>query len=489
MASMETGDGYRGRGGGRGGRGGGRGGGYRDDNWGTGGGRNGGRGGGYSDGGGYTNGGGGRGGRGGGRGYSGYDAGYYEGGRGGGGGGRSGGGGGGYNNQSYNQNFYQGGRSQGARGRGYWGGRGGGGRGRGRGRSDGGGGGGGGGDRQAQAQREPPPVDLDFVAELKGHSKKVTSVLMDEASGQLFTGSHDGSVRVWSCTTGQCTSTVPVGGEVTCMLLFAGFLFVGLKTKAGAGQVKCWNTATNQEYLMEGHIGAVQALAAAGDMLFSAGQDASLRVWKLDAASGQWGCVAVLKVEQGGHRAPISCLWASHPFLFSADYLGTLKVWDLAAGVVRQTVEKAHSGTDVPCITDLTVWEGHIVSASLDGLIKIWEPADPASGLIINPTPIFSFPEQEQGQRDANLSGILSLCGVPDAQNRCVLMASYNGERCIRLWELPSFEPRGTLTDVNNARAMAGSASAQLVFSGDEHGRVKVWKWKAVGPGGFPITA
>ena len=72
--------------------------------------------------------------------------------------------------------------------------------------------------------------------------------------------------------------------------------------------------------------GAVQALAAAGDMLFSAGQDQSLRVWKLDAPSNQWQCVAVLKVEQGGHRAPISCLWASHPFLFSADYLGTLKV-------------------------------------------------------------------------------------------------------------------------------------------------------------------
>lgn len=112
-------------------------------------------------------------------------------------------------------------------------------------------------------------------------------------------------------------------------------------------------------------------------------------------------------------------------------------------------------------------------------------------------------------------------------QNRCVLMASYNGERCIRLWELPSFEvggaaaclvrtrspqashvrppldakpltkyglnrcappqARGTIGDVNNARAMAGSAAAQLVFSGDEHGRVKVWKWKAIGPGGFPL--
>ncbi|EFN55265.1 hypothetical protein CHLNCDRAFT_134174 [Chlorella variabilis] len=425
MASMETGDGYRGRGRGRGG---GRGGYQRDDGWYGGGGGGGGRGGRSN----YNSGGGG------GRApYSSYsDGGYYDG-----GGGRArGGAAGGRDGPS---------------------------------------------DRQAAAQREPAPNDLEFVAELKGHTRKVTSVLMDEATGQLFTGSHDGTVRVWSCTTGQCTSTVQVGGEVACMLVFAGFLFVGIKTKAGAGQVKAWNMATNQEYLMEGHVGAVQALAAAGDMLFSAGQDASLRVWKLDAASNQWQCVAVLKVEQGGHRAPISCLWASHPFLFSADYLGTLKVWDLTTGTVRQTVDKAHSGSDVPCITDLTVWEGHIVSASLDGLIKIWEPADPATGLILNPTPIFTFPEQascrgrghecvqEPGQRDTSLSGILALCGVPDAQNRCVLMASYNGERCIRMWELPSFEARGTLGDVNNARAMAGSATAQLVFSGDEHGRVK----------------
>ena len=64
------------------------------------------------------------------------------------------------------------------------------------------------------------------------------------------------------------------------------------------------------------------------------------------------------------------------------------------AGAVRQTVEQAHSSCDVPCITGLTVWEGHLVSASLDGLIKIWEPADPATGLILNPTPVFTFPEQ-----------------------------------------------------------------------------------------------
>ena len=35
------------------------------------------------------------------------------------------------------------------------------------------------------------------------HLPQVTSVLMDESSGQLFTGSFDGTVRVWSCTTGE----------------------------------------------------------------------------------------------------------------------------------------------------------------------------------------------------------------------------------------------------------------------------------------------
>lgn len=46
------------------------------------------------------------------------------------------------------------------------------------------------------------------------------------------------------------------------------------------------------------------------------------------------------------------------------------------------------------------VWEGHIVSASLDGLIKIWEPADPSTGLVVNPQPIFTFPEQVGGIKE-----------------------------------------------------------------------------------------
>jgi hypothetical protein len=48
-----------------------------------------------------------------------------------------------------------------------------------------------------------------------------------------------------------------------------------------------------------------------------------------------------------------------------------MQVWDLSSGQCVQTLEKAHSGTSHPAIRGLLVWEGHLVSSSLDGLIKV----------------------------------------------------------------------------------------------------------------------
>ena len=71
----------------------------------------------------------------------------------------------------------------------------------------------------------------------------------------MLTACHDATVRVWSCSTGECTSTVQVGGEVDSMLIEGGFLFVGVKTTAGQGLIKVWAMATNQESTLEGHTG------------------------------------------------------------------------------------------------------------------------------------------------------------------------------------------------------------------------------------------
>ena len=75
---------------------------------------------------------------------------------------------------------------------------------------------------------------------------------------------------------------------------------------------------------------------------------------------------------------------------------------------------------------------------------------------------------------------MLAIAGTLDPSQKPVLMASHLVEHNVRLWELPSFVERGALCDVNNARAVAGFAPGRLLLSGDEHGRVKVWRWKDV---------
>ena len=68
------------------------------------------------------------------------------------------------------------------------------------------------------------------------------------------------------------------------------------------------------------------SLAAANGMLFSGGQDQTIRVWKAGGAAGGFECAAVLRAEHGGHGAPVSALLASGTILFSADFRGNLKV-------------------------------------------------------------------------------------------------------------------------------------------------------------------
>lgn len=355
---------------------------------------------------------------------------------------------------------------------------------------------------------EPLPEDIESLSELKGHTKKITCLALDSGSGQVFTGSHDGTVRVWSCVTGECASTVQVGGDVDSMLLEGGFLFVGVKTMAGQGLIKSWNMATMQETSLEGHTGRVQCLAAAGGMLFSGGQDQTIRVWKPNPSTGSFESAAILRKEQGGHGSSISSLCASGPILFSGDAQGNLVIWDLATGQARQSVEKAHSETNHPAIMAMLVWEGHLITGSLDGYIKVWEPADPASGMILNTMPTFCYPEPPaepvqhyQGRsrgggrssgrsgssRGSDLPGVLSLAGVADSAGKAILMTAYNGDPAIRLWELPSFADRGALAVGSNVRAMGGLHAAGLIFSGDEMGRIKVWKWKSAPGNGAPI--
>lgn len=331
-------------------------------------------------------------------------------------------------------------------------------------------GGGGAGPRSFDGQ----PPDIEFQRVLRGHGKQVTAAAVDAAAGTLYTGSQDGTVRAWALDTGAAGPVVDVGGAVDSLLLEGGWLLVGLHTPSRAGLIKAFHLATGATGALEGHAGQVLCLAAAGGSLFSGGQDATIRVWAHDAATAAFALAGVLDGARGGHAAPVQALAAAGAWLVSGDWSGALKVWDLAAAACVQTIAAAHDGVLMGALT----WEGHVVTAGLDGCLKVWAPADAPSPAapVLEAAPSYVHPPG--GAASAGFGGVLALAGTADARGGAVLLASHADEGCVRVWDVPSFAERGVLGGVTDARAVAATAGGVVVV-GDKRSTVKVWRWKA----------
>jgi len=72
-------------------------------------------------------------------------------------------------------------------------------------------------------------------AVLSGHQDTVNCLAVSEAKSQLFSGSKDGTVRIWSWANGfELAHTLPVGAPVEALLLFDAWLFAGTAAANGA---------------------------------------------------------------------------------------------------------------------------------------------------------------------------------------------------------------------------------------------------------------
>ena len=74
--------------------------------------------------------------------------------------------------------------------------------------------------------------------------------------------------------------------------------------------------------------------------------------------------------------------------------------------------------------------------------------------------------------------GVLAISGAIDKEQKPLLMASYNDDNCVRLFDLPSFQERGSLPQMPDSRALA-AVPGDILVAGDVKGTVKVWRWKA----------
>eukprot|EP00879_Flechtneria_rotunda_P031099 GHRR01033944.1.p1 GENE.GHRR01033944.1~~GHRR01033944.1.p1 ORF type:complete len:378 (+),score=104.44 GHRR01033944.1:542-1675(+) len=244
----------------------------------------------------------------------------------------------------------------------------------------------------AQRRRDTLPDDVVQLTELKKHERQVTCLYYDPATQQLYSGSSDGSICAWSCSSGQLThSDIVAPYGVDSIRVEGGFMFVGL-SKADEGIVKVYNLQTGTSHQLTGHKGQVYGLAVANNALFSAGQDCSIRVWQYNETAGIFMSQAILNATNGdGHRHAVYSLTVLGQYMFSGDRSGALKVWDLAQGLCVQTVQRAHDNA----ITSITGWgENYLLTSSMDGTIKVWSPGSSPT-VILNTQPEFRYPEDD----------------------------------------------------------------------------------------------
>ena len=312
-----------------------------------------------------------------------------------------------------------------------------------------------------------------------------------ESGAGLYSASADGEVRVWNPSSGECSAAVPMGADVGSLLLTAGWLFVG----TAAGLVRCWNMSTNVRHELSGHTGQVHALAAALDraLLFSAGHDMAVRVWRFNPASSQFEAAAAL----AGHTRLVTCLLVAGKWLFSGSLDGTVRAWDLDTATLAYSVE-AHDGG---CMA-LLLWQNHLLSGGFDGKLRVWG-CDPASatGALLHCEFVYPdgaeaatgaaaggafMPPQQQQQRrqQPDPPRVLAMCGtvhqVSVTEAESMLVVSYH-DHSVRFYSLPAFEARGRINLRVPLRALAPLATPGAFAGGDEGGMVKVWRFMQPG--------
>ncbi|CAL4884663.1 unnamed protein product [Urochloa decumbens] len=259
---------------------------------------------------------------------------------------------------------------------------------------------------------------ITMLTLLKGHDKSVTGIALPTGwSDKLYSGSKDGTVRMWDCQTGQV-----------------------------------WNMQTSAEMNLTGPTGQVYALAVASELLFAATQDGRILAWRFSAATNCFEPAASLD----GHKLAVVSLIVGGMRLYSASMDKTIRVWDLAT---LQCVQTLSDHTDV--VMSVLCWDQFLLSCSLDQTIKVWAATE--SG---NLEVTYTHKEEQ---------GALALSGMPDAQSKPVLLCSLN-DNTVRLYDLPSFSDRGRIFSKQEIRAIQMGPGG-LFFTGDGTGELKVWQW------------
>ncbi|XP_042221985.1 WD repeat-containing protein 86-like isoform X2 [Homarus americanus] len=158
------------------------------------------------------------------------------------------------------------------------------------------------------------------IKTFKQHRGSVSCMDTDPTGKLLYTGSDDCTVNVWDINSGRCLKTLDDHkGSVTCLKVVNKLLYTG----SADSKVKCWVREfgdCTRTYKINKSEGGVVCFKFYRGILFVGYTDHSARAY--DAKSGS------MKRDYRGHTDSINCLTVAGNKLYTASSDGSLRVWD-----------------------------------------------------------------------------------------------------------------------------------------------------------------
>lgn len=209
-------------------------------------------------------------------------------------------------------------------------------------------------------------------------------------------------------------------------------------------------SSTRSQATLTGHTGAVHdvAISPDGQTLVSAGEDNSLRLWRLPGGeslktlTGHTGEVWGVAVSPDGR------------LLVSGSDDNSLRLWRLPDGLAQQTWQAAAGAVNALAISPDGQW---LASAASDQSVRLW-----------------ALPK---GQTGKILTGhshlVIHLAFSPDGR----LLVSAGRDQTIRLWRLPEGTPQQTLTGhTASVNGLAISPDSLLLASASLDKTIRLWR-------------
>ncbi|PWA90201.1 transducin/WD40 repeat-like superfamily protein [Artemisia annua] len=215
------------------------------------------------------------------------------------------------------------------------------------------------------------------------HCDAISSLSIDEEEGILYSSSWDRTFKVWKTSNSKCLESVKAHDDAVNSVVTtkSGLVFTG----SADGSVKVWKRDWNGKQMKHNHVEtllkqecAVTALAVSetGTFVYGGLSDGSVNFWEWEKQLSHGG---LLK----GHKLAVLCLSTAGKLLFSGSADKTICVWKREENIHNcLSVLTGHTGP-VKCLA-VEREDGQsscdkkwvVYSGSLDKSVKVWKVSE-----------------------------------------------------------------------------------------------------------------